>query len=263
ECAAGDPTAQRKKVKIDGEERFTWTFDLTEYAQSWADGKPAAIVLRPRKDADPPPPGSDTWRVVFVGSVDDGITVSANITPPPPLEIIDPIPPPADPPETTFIPGDPGTPGTPATPGTEGTPPTETTTGDEAAAAAPEPGEAQAAPVDVTGDTATKPIAANTTAPGGGLPGYAWLGLLAGVAGFSLVRSVVLEGASGIRPDGVLAHIQKLNAERRGGAASIALPPSPLLAALGATVGVIGGASRSIGSKLSGLATKAKGLAKR
>ena len=51
------------------------------------------------------------------------------------------------------------------------------------------------------------------------MPGYVWLMLLAGLIAFSLVRSVVIESATGIRPDGVLAQIQRINAERRGGAA--------------------------------------------
>ena len=262
ECTNSDPTAERKKVTVDGEEAFEYTFDLTEFAQPWADGKPAGIVLTGAEPKEPP--AQDTWRVVLVGPVDKGIEVNATITEPPPL-VIDPLDP-LDPtgPTTTVIPGDPGTSGTPGSPGTEGTPPTETTTGDdETTAGAPEPGDAQAPPVDVAEETATKPIAANTGPPGGGLPGYAWLGLIAGLAGFSLVRSAVLEGAAGIRPDGVLAHIQKLNAERRGGAGSVGLPQSPLFAALGATAGVLAGATKSFGSKLSSLATKAKGMAKR
>jgi hypothetical protein len=60
---------------------------------------------------------------------------------------------------------------------------------------------------------ASEPQAATQTEP---LPGYVWLGILAGLAAFSMVRAVVIPAAAGIRPDGVLAQIQAINAERRG-----------------------------------------------
>ncbi|MGH2700123.1 MAG: hypothetical protein ACRDJL_13135, partial [Actinomycetota bacterium] len=57
--------------------------------------------------------------------------------------------------------------------------------------------------------------------------GYVWLGLLAALIGFSAVRSVVFEGRGGVRPNGVLAQIHKLN-RQRSGAPSVPADPGPL-----------------------------------
>ncbi len=64
------------------------------------------------------------------------------------------------------------------------------------------------------------------------MPGYVWLAILAGIVAFTLVRSVVLESAAGIRPNGVLAQIQRLNADRHGTAvATAAAGSSPFTSA--------------------------------
>jgi hypothetical protein len=87
------------------------------------------------------------------------------------------------------------------------------------------------------------------------LPGYFWLALLAGIMGFSAVRSVVVDKATGIRPNGVLAQIHRLNAERRGeGAAAAAIPPSAAAAALGAIGGAIGNVASKTGNVFGKLA---------
>jgi hypothetical protein len=253
ECSDQSPTAKRKK---DGD-TYTWTFDLTEYAQKWADlDVPTSAVLitgvEP-KDTGP----HDSWRVTLLGSVDNGIKATAQFVPPEdPLDTLSPTTVPGG----DTIPGTPGTPaipGTPAVPGTAGSPPTTTDTGSAAsggaagASGAAEPGDAKA-PVEAPEDAiASEPTAADSGPPGGGLPWYGWLALLAGLAAFSLLRSVVLDGAAGIRQDGVLAHIQKLNAERRGGAAAVGMTqPGLWTAFVGMTAGVRSAAS-TVGHKVS------------
>jgi hypothetical protein len=86
-----------------------------------------------------------------------------------------------------------------------------------------------------------------------GLPGYIWLALLAGMVGFFLFRSVVLENSAGVRPDGVLAQIRQINASKRGGAAIEPEETSGLaarLAPLSGGVKRIGGAASSLKSKI-------------
>ena len=84
------------------------------------------------------------------------------------------------------------------------------------------------------------------------MPGYIWLALLAGMIGFFLFRSVVLENSAGIRPDGVLAQIRQINASKRGGAAA-AEETSGLAARLAPLSGGlkrIGGAASTLKSKI-------------
>ena len=255
-----------KRTKAGGKDGgFQWTFDLTEYAQQWSDGEvpTSSVMITAVEPKDAPP--HDTWRVVLLGSVDDGIQAKATFIP----AKLDPLLPPIDTGGPTTVPGTPGSPGipgTPAVPGTPGTPGTPPSSGgapatDAGAAGADkpaEPGEAKA-PVEATGEAApgTKPTAATELPSGGGLPWYAWIALIGGFAAFSAVRSVVLESAAGIRPDGVLAHIQKLNAERRGGAAAAAGAQPGLGTAFLAHAGGALTAGRAAGRKIAGLgATK-------
>ena len=215
-CSGDVPFAKRKantRKNPDGtEETFhTWTFDLTSYAKEWV-GKGAffsAVMLQPRKPKEVTPQ-DNSWLVVFSGpEVKNGIQTSIEYTP---AKI--PVPSP-----TPFV--DTGTDGSTGTgtgfgsstttvgtdTGTVGTD-TSTGTGTEAPV-----GEDAAPPTDLTGQAAPT---ADEKAPG--MPGYVWLMLLASMIAFSLVRSVVIESATGIRPDGVLSQIQRINAERRGGA---------------------------------------------
>ena len=256
-CTKSDPIAKRKKIKLKGEERFEWTFDLKRFAQKWADGDvlSSAVLLTGAEPKNSGP--QDSWRVVLEGPLEkNGIEVKAEITEPPPIDIdpIDPTDPPVD---DVFVPGDPGTPGIPGTPGTPGTDPTTSSTdpgtGDTPTGAT-EPGDATA-PVDAVEEPPNEQAAADGPA-GGGLPGYAWLALLAGIAGFSLLRRAVLETHSGIRPDGVLAQIQKLNAQRRGGSAAASYAPPAALAALLSVAGLARNVTKSITSKVSTVAGK-------
>ena len=261
ECTPSDPTAERKKVKIDGEERFSYTFDLTEYAKLWASGENLAssILITGAQPKETGP--QDSWRVVLEGPVEKkGIEVDATITP---AEIVPPAPPtePPAPPGTDpiYSPGTPGTPGTPAVPGTPGT---DATTGDSTGAAGAAPtdtGKTEGEqPVDAAEQPGTDLAAADQPIPGGGLPGYAWLALAAGMVGFSLLRRAVFDTTAGIRPDGVLAQIQKLNAQRRGTSLAASMPQPAILAALATTAGVARGATKKVTGTISGLAGKLK-----
>ena len=218
-CSGDVPVAKRKanvRKNPDGtEETFhTWTFDLTSFAKEWvAKGSFfSAVMLQPKKPKDVTPQ-DNSWLVVFSGpEVKNGIRSSITYTP---AKVA--------PPTTTPPPTDTGTDGTTGTTsgtdfgsstttvGTDtgtGTIGTDTGTGSEAPA-----NEEAAPPTDLSDQAAP---AADKKAPG--MPGYVWLLLLAGMIAFSLVRSVVIESATGIRPDGVLAQIQRINSERRGGA---------------------------------------------
>lgn len=265
-CTKRDPTAKRRKVKLKGKTEHAWTFDLTKFAKKWASGKMAvsAVLLTgaPPKNTGP----NDSWRVVLDGPMAANgrhVTTKAVIIPPKTPSFIVPTIPPPGPggTETTFVPGTPGTPGSPGTPAVPGAPGTTTSTGGTTGGTtgAAEPGEAKA-PVDAPAEEPkTEAAAANEGPAGGGLPGYAWLALLAGLVGFSLVRQAVLEKATGIRPDGVLAQIQRLNAQRRGGPApAVGATTGP--AALFATVaGTLAGATRFAGTSISNLLSKIRG----
>jgi hypothetical protein len=82
------------------------------------------------------------------------------------------------------------------------------------------------------------------------MPGYVWLAILAGIIGFTLVRSVVLESASGIRPNGVLAQIQRLNADRHGGATAASAATTSPFAPVGRAFAGLKEKAGSLGSKL-------------
>jgi hypothetical protein len=82
-------------------------------------------------------------------------------------------------------------------------------------------------PTDAGGQTPPVAVAgAEQQAPGP--PVYVWLAIVAGLIGWSMFRTVVLETSKGIRPNGVLSQIQTLNSTRRGGATAAAAGPSAL-----------------------------------
>ena len=198
-----------------------WEFDLTELAQGWIDEFtiPTAVYFR----AEPPrnPDTSDQFRVVFAGpedEVDSDAPNAKEVQQQPGVEILATysggtgggLTPIDDGSGTGFDTGT-DTTTTPGTTdfGTTGTPTTDFGTGTgtvtpttPAAPAAPAP------PITL----AEEPTGARTEP----LPGYVWLAMIAGLAAFSLVRSVVIPSTTGVRPDGVLAQIQALNAQRRG-----------------------------------------------
>lgn len=242
ECTPNDPVAERKEIKAvdeddpDGVDHL-WTFDLTEYAQQWAEELNAAanvmLVGQAPKEAGGP---QDSWRVVFAGpKVEKGIVTELVYEP---GEIsIPPIPPISDP---GTDPGFTDTGTTPDFSGGSGDVGGPTVPG----ADPPAPGAASPSPAPggeaLAGDEIETPS----------VPPYIWLALLAGLIGFGLVRQVVVESTTGIRPNGVLAKIHALNADKRGVAADeVAEGPSPL-AGVGAVFGAIGRGAHSLIDKL-------------
>lgn len=211
-CSPTDPTAVRKEVKSNKDgpgSDFYWTFDLTSFAKDWvtAFSTNTSIMITgvPLNKDD-----QESWRVVLAGpKFEEGFTAEINFTP----GEIDTIPPPIAPGTGTgttttsgggFTSGDTG--GFDST-GTGDSVPTGSGGSDDV----PPPEEAPATAVE------------GAEAVPQGLPGYVWLAILAGIVGFSLVRSIVLESAAGIRPDGVLATIHRINADHA----------APLIAATG------------------------------
>ncbi len=261
-CSESDPVAKRKEVKTkEGDTEHVWTFDLTRFAQGWVKelSTTTGIMIvghAPEKDAG----ADDSFRVVLTGPKFKagnipGIETKLSFVP-------GEIPDFPEPPTTGgFTGGGTGTGlGTTDFGGTTGTTDfggatgttdfgdasgTElgggdtATVGGEDPAAADEPG-LEELPLEVAGAETEQ------SAP---VPGYVWLALLAGIVGFSLVRSVVLESAAGIRPNGVLAQIQKLNAERAGATPAAAAGGASPFAGLAAGM-------HSVTHKMSSLAGK-------
>ncbi|MGI8775393.1 MAG: hypothetical protein ACR2KQ_10395 [Actinomycetota bacterium] len=252
-CDESSPVAKRKPVTIknaegEEEERFAYTFDLTPLAVQWIDeGAPvSAVMLYPvqPKESDFDPSSDSNWRTVLVGGAEEeqpgvrGTVVYQPGETPGLGDLEDPV-----------LDG-----GGFESPGFSGSSSSDSlgsgTTGgfdagSDTAVAGDEAGDAAA-----TGD-AGEPLAAGPTSdesPVQSLPGYVWLALLAGLMGFAMVRSVVLEKAHGIRPDGVLAQIREINTDRRG----VALED---VAAAGSA-----GRLSSVMEGLKGLSGKASGL---
>jgi hypothetical protein len=235
-CTDADPVAERKEVPAILEDKndatedpdgvdHVWTFDLTPFAQEWAKAYSVstAIMITGEKPADSGP--QDSWRVVLAGAkVFKGVRTKLvyepselSVNPPPTDGTTDP---------TTTVGGTTtgGTTGGFGLPSSGGT----TTGGTVPGGTAPSPGASPSAPpgTELAGDALEQQ----------GMPGYVMLALLAGLIGFVMVRQVVIESTTGIRPDGVLAKIHALNAERRGVEADDTV-----------AVGALGGALSSIG----------------
>ena len=246
ECTDADPMATRKEVTSDkdGEgSNFYWTFDLTDYAKQWT-AKFSAVTGIMLVGAPLDKNGDDeTWRVVLAGpKFENGVVTNLDYIPgEDPLATL---------PTTT----DPAT-GTTTTTTTTGTGSIDTGTGtldsgtgdisgapDSGAAPTPAPSGAPALAVEEAPEVQE-------------LPGYIWLAILAGLIGFSLVRSVVIEKTTGIRPDGVLATIHRLNAERGTAATAASSTAGPLAAVMG----VLGTGASKIGNVFGKLNFRKKG----
>lgn len=216
-CSETDPVAERKEIKAiedpdapedaDGVDHI-WTFDLTPFAQQWAEkfSVSTAIMLTGNKPADTGP--QDSWSVVLAGAkAFKGIRTKLVYEP----AALTGFPPPGG---TT----DPGTGGTTTGGFTTGSTGSGSfgvpSSGGTTTGGSTDPGVAQpgASPSAAPG----QPTLAGDELEPQGMPGYVLLALLAGFIGFILVRQAVVESTSGIRPDGVLAKIHALNAERRG-----------------------------------------------
>jgi hypothetical protein len=249
-CSKTDPVAKRKEIKTkkggggdpqggqQEEPTFGYTFDLTDFATTWVEEGTAmtAVMLMPvrPKEADFDPATDANWRTVLVGAIDEGgIETSLTYTPPK-TPVVDPTPPP--PTDTGTSSFDSGSSVTTST-GSGDITPTDTGSIDTPA----DTGDDAAAPTDL-GEQAVEETGAEIPE---GWPGYVWLGILAGIVGLSMVRSVVLDRAAGIRPDGVLAQIRRLNASRRG--AEIATAPEGAVST-GAFAAILGGL-KSLGER--------------
>jgi len=238
ECSSTDPIAERKQIKAvdkDDDDGFdhVWTFDLTAFAQQWAETftVSTSIMLvgkQPKETND-----QDTWRVVFAGPREEkGIRTKLVYEP---GEIVLPLPPPP-PPGTTGFTGSTGGSSFTGGTGTDLGAPTDPGTG-AVPGSEPSPGA----------DTSLEELAAELPQPET-MPAYVWLALIAGLIAFSLFRQAVVESTSGIRSDGVLAKIHALNAERRGLDAASVEGPTAL-----SGFAVVG---RSIGHAFTSLASK-------
>jgi hypothetical protein len=220
-CSDTDPIAKREEVKTkDGAIWNVWKFDMTPVAQDWVTNVApvTAIMLRPKPPKGYKPGDSnaeDTWRVVMTGpkfqaSDIEGVTTELVYVPGKSDETL---PPPTTPPTTTTT----GTTGSTGSTGTTfNTSPSDfgASNADDGSAPADSGGAAEPSPAP---DVPPLEQAAGAEATPPGMPGYVWLGILVGIIAWSLVRSVVIESATGVRADGVLAQIQRMNRERRGG----------------------------------------------
>jgi hypothetical protein len=270
-CSKRDAIATRKSTTIKGEaadtEAFYWDLDLTDQAKEWVKEGVffTSVMLHPVEPKEITPQDG-AWQVVFAGPLETKYGIDSKI-------VFDPAEMPI--PKVPEVPEDPISENDPLTPETEtstdsstgyssspstttdvgssaptspttGDTPTDTPTGEEPTTEGPAPA------------TGTELASATETAPSG-MPLYMWLAILAGIAGFSMVRSVVLEKNSGVRPDGVLAQIQKLNAQRRGTTATAATGGASPFAGLMAGLGAIGGRVTAGAGKLAQLVSRKKG----
>jgi len=242
-CSSTDPLAKRKEVKPKGDDPeaqpdHVWTFDLTPFAQLWLDKFTVetgilVTAAAPKEQTG----GTDNWRVVLAGPKFKNGIKSKLVYEPPEETDDDFTDTTTDTTTTTTDTGDFGTTsggdfgsddfggGGDVGGGGGGAPPVDAA-GDEAAA-----GETQEIPKAVT------------------LPWYVVAAIVAGLIAFSLVRSAVVEAATGIRPNGVLAQIRRINADRKGVA----------LEAAGESTGAFAGIAeglKSLGSKVSDVTGK-------
>jgi hypothetical protein len=134
------------------------------------------------------------------------------------------------------------------------------------------PVSAGGAPVSTagTGAPSTEPSPASATRPAASglpqprLPGYVWALIPLGLLALSAVRSVVMEPAGGIRPDGAIASIRRRNAERRGGPLrEVTDPLSRALTAARRGALAVGRGVRGTGRGLSNAWSKVSGVARK
>jgi hypothetical protein len=262
-CSNADPVATRKEVPNDAEAEpadsdpdHVWTFDLRALGQRWAKKPPlcACVIFRPKAPQGDGGQGQDgNWRVVFAGpKFPEGVVTSLRFTAPPGGGTLPPPPPTAPPASDT---GSLDTSGT----STIGGGLEDTSSGDLSDTGA----------ADDTGasEETEDPVAADAETAGAELPeveampGYVWLALLASLIAWSMVRSIILENAKGIRPNGVLAQIHQINSSRASGATAATASGGPL-DTLRAVAAAIGGALKPVGEKVTSLIGKLPGSKK-
>ena len=264
-CTDADPVGKRKEIENDAktdpndpDPDHLWTFDLTALAERWAQTPPlcTCIMLRPQKPKEASDQ-TDNWRVIFAGpKFEGGVKTELKFTPGE-GESLPPLP--TGP--TTTSPT-----GTGSSSGSLG--PTTTVGGGL------DPGTSDDPAGDPGGTAPSDPAAADDPLDAGeteqasdvqeveAMPGYVWLAILAGLIGFSLVRSVILESVTGRRPNGVLAQIHHINEARGSAAVASAAAASGPLSALRSGFGSIKHALSPIGSRVSSIAGKVKGIGK-
>ena len=269
-CTSASPTAKRKSTTIgkgtDEKEVFYWDLDLTKQAQEWFkdDVFFTSVMLTPKEPKDAGPQ-DQAWQVVFAGPLETKYGIDSDLVfVAPPVEKVDP--PIIDLPDDD----DPLTPDDEADTDYDSSSPTTTTTtssGSPTSPSAPTGGDTPAGGAGEEPGAEDPTLAADDaelasdeqeTAPSG-MPLYMWLAILAGMLGFTMVRSVVLEKNTGVRPDGVLAQIQRLNAQRRGTAVAGATGGTSPFAGLVAGLGAIGSKVTAGAGKLAQLVSRKKG----
>ena len=220
----------------------TWTFDLTQLAQPWGQDPVTnnGVMLVGALPENPGP--TDTWQInLKIPARDRDVTPMDEYKETRDRALL----------SLAFTPGSgsalaPGG-GVTLDSGSSFAPSTDLGAG-SADLAEPEPPAPAAKP---------KPAQPATT-PAGSFrpkaPWFVWFLVPAGLLALSAVRSAVLEPAGGPRPDGVIAAIRRLNAERHGRPLAEATSgPSPLrraLAAAGAPFLAVGRAGSRAGRAL-------------
>jgi hypothetical protein len=234
-CSSDDPVGERKELKGKAAEKdgdgssFYWTFDLTSFAQEWVKefSTNTSVMLTgiPLNKED-----TDTWRVVLAGPKFENGFSSKIVFTEPEIPVIQPPAPPGT--GTGSVPIDTGT-------GFGSTGSGDIGGGDIGGGDIGGSGEAPA-PAETAPPLATEEGAAAVPQ---GFPAYVWLAVIGGIMGFALVRKVVLESATGIRPNGVLATIHAINGE------SVAAETGA--AATGGGIGaVVGHGFKTVGGKI-------------
>jgi hypothetical protein len=244
-CSPSDPVAKRKEVKPkgndpDAEPKHVWTFDLTPFAQQWVEKFTVATSIMITGAAPKEAGSNDNWRVVLAGPrFKNGVVTKLTYEPPPgaggggggtDTGI-------------TTTTTDFGTTGTDF-----GTSTTDFGTTDGGGTPTTDDGTT---PVDAGEDPGDDPgeQAAELQDPVG-MPWYMVAAILLGIVGFSLVRRAVIEAATGIRPDGVLAQIRSINAQRKGVTAA-EVETAGAFAGVAAAIRSFGSRVSTIGSRVS------------
>ncbi|HEV8572863.1 MAG TPA: hypothetical protein VGR49_07440 [Actinomycetota bacterium] len=218
----------------------TWTFNLTRIAGPWGEdpfGSNSGVMLLGviPKDAGP----TDSWQInLKVPSRDKEVTpgddykqtrdraVLSLTFSPGQAAVLAPPPPPPPPPPPDFGSGAGFAPSSDF--GSQGSEPQSPVT------QSPAPPSAESIPAEPVSEA--RPRA----------PWYVWMLIPLGLLAWAAVRPLILEPARGIRPDGAVMAIRRLNAQRRG--SPLEEPVDPLVRTLHALQGAGRGIARVSGA---------------
>lgn len=206
----------KRQVPEDGSKPTRWSFDLKSLAEPWGENPAGAhgVILLPVMQGSGP---AESWQInLKIPSRDDDVTeedeyqqtrnravVQITFEPPEPVDDT----------ATGTIGG--STTGTTTTSGGGFTP--STTFGGDSGSdigstiAAPTTKEPSPEPTEQE-----QPQAAPVAQQQPQLPGYVWALLPLALLALAAVRNIILEPVASLRPDGVVASIRRLNAQRRG-----------------------------------------------